>query len=365
MAKKENREVKETIRGLVDKIGTAGDGFSIFFGAGASKVIGLPTMKELADSVEKTLSSNPDKELSRFLSEIISILKSERPEGITIEQILEMLYHIHFLVENREKKVSLALGQIKTINTAQLLSSINFIKEIIWNKCHSIDADKLTTHIDFLRCLMSRAGSLRELDIFTTNWDFSVEITCDELKYKCIDGFIGMFNGFERFREFNEDRGKQAQNQLRIVYLHKLHGSLNWIFEEEAGEIRKRINWKDIEPDNPKRFMIFPIPSKSKEILGYPYGDLIGGFSDALLKKANPLLLIIGYNFTDTHITNKISTMLQNNEHSNLFIVDPNLKMESISNKLGIDAKTDARVTLLQLDFVKFIEILKELIPYE
>ncbi|MHA1401796.1 MAG: SIR2 family protein [Candidatus Heimdallarchaeaceae archaeon] len=357
MPKKESKkEIEEGTRNLLDKIGTAGEGFSVFLGAGASKTAGFPTMKELADILENEISNSDNGEAHKFLKEIIAILKSESQDGITIEKILEMIYHLHFLTEKREDRISFTLGKLGKISLSDLNLSINFIKNFIWIKCYKIEPVKLQSHIDFLQCLMGMPGRIRKLNIFTTNWDFAIEMTCDELKYKCVDGFIGMFNAFEMFDVFSET----PSEQFPTVYLYKLHGSLNWLLEEENKELRKKMDWNEIAHSDRKRFMIYPIPSKSREILGYPYADLISRFSDAL-KQEHPLLLVIGYNFTDSHVVTKISSMLQNNEHSNLFIIDPNLKLEKVSETLDINAKDDARVTLLHTDFAGFTNILKEL----
>lgn len=357
MSKEVSKEgIKEGTRNLLDKIGTAGEGFSVFLGAGASKTAELPTMIELAGILEGEISNSDNGETHKFLKEIIAILKSESQSGITIEQILEMIYHIRFLTEEREDKISFTLGELRKVSPSDLTSSIDFIKEIIWKKCSNINPVKLKSHIDFLKCFMGTSGRIHKLNIFTTNWDFAIEMTCDKLKYKCVDGFIGVFNAFEMFDVFSET----SSEQFPTVYLHKLHGSLNWLLEEENKELRKKMNWNEIASSDHKRFMIYPIPSKSKEILGYPYADLISRFSDAL-KQEHPLLLIIGYNFTDSHIITKISSMLQSNNHSNLFIVDPFLKLDRILEALNIDAKRDERITLLQTDFARFTDILKEL----
>lgn len=52
------KEIEEGTRNLLDKIGTAGEGFSVFLGAGASKTAGFPTMKELADILENEISNS-------------------------------------------------------------------------------------------------------------------------------------------------------------------------------------------------------------------------------------------------------------------------------------------------------------------
>jgi len=355
--KQSQDEIRDGTRNLLDKIGTAGDGFSVMFGAGASKCIDLPTMGELADMLEKKLPTCQDQNITKLLEEVLAVLKSESPDGTTIEQVLEMLYHIQFLVEERETKISISLGDIGNIDTTILTGGINFIKDIIWEACYKIDVGKLQNHKEFLECFMGESGRLRKLDVFTTNWDFAIEMTCDGLKFKCVDGFVGVFDGFEKFAVFAES----PSEQLRTVYLHKLHGSLNWILNQEKTELRKKMNWSEIDSSDHKLFMIYPIPSKAKEILGYPYAELISRFSDAILKRKNPLLLVIGYSFTDSHISTKIASMLDNNERSNLFIVDPKMELGKVSEKLGFDTEKDERVILLQTGFVEFNKILKEL----
>ena len=326
MPKKQSQdEIRDGTQNLLEKIGAAGEGFAVMFGAGASKCIDLPTMGELADMLEKKLPTCKDQNITKLLGEVLSVLKSESPNGTTIEQVLEMLYHIQFLVEEREKKISISLGDIGNIDTKILAGGINFIKDIIWEACYKINVSKLQNHKDFFDFFLGERRRFRKLDVFTTNWDFAIEMSCDELKFRCVDGFVGVFNGFEKFTIFAEI----PSEQFRTVYLHKLHGSLNWILNQEKTELRKKMNWSETNSSDHKPFMIYPIPSKAKEILGYPYAELISRFSDAILKRKHPLLLVIGYSFADSHISTKIASMLDNNEHSNLFIVDPNMELDA------------------------------------
>lgn len=354
--KKDKEEITEGIRNLLDKVGAAGTGFCVFFGAGASKTVGLPTMMELAEILENKLSKGKKDEINKLISEVMQVLRSESKDGINIEQVLEFLYHVHFLLRKREGKVSLSLGNIETINSDVLVSSIEYIKEIIWSECFSINPKKLNTYIDFLNFFLEESGKLRKLNIFTTNWDFAIEMACDELKYKCVDGFVGVFKGFEKFSTFNE----LTQDLSRAVSLYKLHGSLNWVLESEEGNLRKITNWSEDIKSISKRFMVYPIPSKTDEILGYPYSEIINLYSN-MLNQTNPLLLLIGYNFTDSHIVTKISNMLENNEHSNLFVVDPRLELKRISEVLKVKNMDDERITLLQTGFSEFTNKLKEL----
>lgn len=348
-------KIKEKIRHLLELIEEGN--LYVFLGAGASKVAGIPTMRELAEILEKKITELNNKEISVFLKEIASILKSEDPEGVTIEQVLEMVYHIYFLTGKRKDRISVKLGGVKKINENILTSSLKFIKKIVQTHCfHSIDYAKLETHTNFFKYLLD-SGRLRKLEIFTTNWDILVEKVCDKLKIKCVDGFTGIFDAFENFDIFEE---QTPSSTLPTVHLYKLHGSLNWILPSENEKIVRLTN---LNHDNgSQEVMIYPTPSKFKEILGYPYADLISRFSNSLLRKDHrPLLLAIGYSFVDSHIATKITSMLRDNEHSNLFVVDPSLNSEKLSNSLKVEVKKEPKVNLLNLNFEKFVDLLKEL----
>jgi len=347
-------EVKDKIRHLLELIEEGN--LYVFLGAGASKVAGLPTMKELAEILERKITGSKEDDVSSFLKEIISILKSEHPEGVTIEQILEMVYHIYFLTSKRSNKISVNLEGIEKIDENILTHSLKFIKKIVHDNCFSIGF-KLETYMDFFECLL-RSGRLRKLDIFTTNWDILVEKVCDKLKIKCVDGFIGIFDAFEKFDIFEES--SSLSSTIPTIHLYKLHGSLNWVLPSENEKIIRLTNLNN--SDVSQQVMIYPTPSKFKEILGYPYADLISRFSDSLLKKEHrPLLLVIGYSFVDSHIATKVTSMLRDNEHSNLFIIDPFLDQEKISNSLRIDVEKEPKINLLNIKFEEFVNFLKEL----
>ena len=105
---KEMENLKRDIRRLLGI--AAEENLLIFLGAGASKAAGLPTMKELSGIILKDKRSNTEsKDVTQFLSEIISILETESQKGITVEQILEMIYHLEFLTKNRENKISFTI----------------------------------------------------------------------------------------------------------------------------------------------------------------------------------------------------------------------------------------------------------------
>lgn len=105
-----------------------------------------------------------------------------------------------------------------------------------------------------------------------------------------------------------------------MVYLYKLHGSINWI-EEEGNSLFniKEINIdKDYKPDS-KNVLIYPNPLKQGKSLTAPYSDIIREFQRKLLLQ-NSVLFVIGYSFSDDHLNNIIYQALSTNSSLSIII---------------------------------------------
>jgi len=168
---------------------------------------------------------------------------------------------------------------------------------------------------------------MSEVNIFTTNWDSLIEITCDKLHIKCIDGFSGIYEPFIDLAVYDDEIRRNGE-KIKIVKLFKIHGSIDWI--KERGSIRKKINSQSEVEDE---IMIYPTPLKTREVLSYPYSELLRRLDNEIRGKSKKLL-IIGYSFPDSHINDIIKQALQNESFS-LFIIDPNLTIENVQSILG------------------------------
>ncbi|HEC93055.1 MAG TPA: hypothetical protein ENI51_08715 [Candidatus Atribacteria bacterium] len=350
----EMEEEKQKIKDLIELIEE--NNTFIFLGAGASKEAGLPTIKDLANLLKEELD-NPSKlkegEVSEFLKRIISILENKKQNSLTIEDILETIYHIYFLMTGSNNEILPSIKGVEKIDRNIMDLSITFIKKLVYENCIDIDQEKLNTHKCFFQCMLN-SGRMRKFRVFTTNWDIIVEKVCDILEFKCEDGFTGIFDAFESFNILRENHS----TILPTVFLYKLHGSLNWIHYGNNKIIR---TVDKLERENYEKVMIYPTPFKFREILGYPYSDLLSFFSDSISRKSqSPLLIVIGYSLGDSHIISKISNMLKENERSNLFIINPNINFDSISKYLEINEGSHPKVKLINIDFNMFTRMLKE-----
>lgn len=98
-----------------------------------------------------------------------------------------------------------------------------------------------------------------------------------------------------------------------FINLYKIHGSINWLKDDDSGSDTPHILEKDIELIRSRKkydsIMIYPTPQKDRTTLMVPYSDLFRMMQNNLLKK-NSILISLGYSFGDEHINRIILTAL-------------------------------------------------------
>ena len=197
-----------------------------------------------------------------------------------------------------------------------------FLKSIYLNlfrnekELEAEDEEKITlqNYIKFYSEIFShrRYKNLQPINVFTTNYDLFNEIALETLKIHYTDGFSGVVN-----RTFNpsmfhirlvdeENRYKEKWNPIRqYVKLYKIHGSLNWQFDEKNNTITQR----NLDLDDTSNVVIFPTIQKHFETQQTPYSELFREFTINLQKK-NSTLIVLGYGFGDEHINQLIAQAL-------------------------------------------------------
>ena len=107
-----------------------------------------------------------------------------------------------------------------------------------------------------------------------------------------------------------------------MVYLYKLHGSINWVEEEKSVNRYFTIREITAQKDKPKSpVMIYPTPIKQNKSLGAPYVDLFREFQHKLLEP-NSVLFVLGYSFSDEHINDIIYRALATNSTLTLVVIN-------------------------------------------
>lgn len=175
----------------------------------------------------------------------------------------------------------------------------------------------------FLLSFASRAASRERLHIFTTNYDRLIEYGCDLAGLRIIDRFVGALNPIFRSSRAEVDvhynppgiRG-EPRFMEGVVRLTKLHGSLDWHFDQDIRAIRRKgipfgapKTHTDVPSKPIETVMIYPNPAKDVETTAYPYAELFRDFASAICRP-NAAVVTYGYGFGDDHINRVLLDML-------------------------------------------------------
>lgn len=295
---------------------------SFLLGSGCSLGTGgIPTMKELAedfyspstDSLAKMSVGLKNLVLSEANKSTLKELKIDyttKPFSVDVEAFLGTLYSLKFYYDQisdfvNSKKVSDVIKQTKHFILYRCLNHDNEGK----------DLDVKSNYQSFYRKLSLRDSNLPKPNIFTTNYDLYSEKAMDELGIAYTNGFSGFIQRYFNPAIFNYALAEQMDissfkwNVIdSYIYLFKIHGSVNWIEEEDGKKLFRIKELQNISFEHLKKaenIMIYPSPIKQNASLGTPYSDLFREFQRRITQNQS-ILVTIGYSFGDEHINNLI-----------------------------------------------------------
>ena len=187
----------------------------------------------------------------------------------------------------------------------------------------------------FYKKLLTRNSTLPRLNIFTTNYDLYSERAMDSLGIHYVNGFTGGISKYFNPTIFNyalAEKMDLSQSKWNVIdnffYLYKIHGSVNWVENDDEGKLFKIQEIQDPTFDileNKPTVMIHPTPLKYNASLGSPYSDLFREFQKKLMQNNN-ILVTIGYSFSDEHINNLIFQAFTIPSFRLIIIGEPNEK---------------------------------------
>ncbi|TDP89778.1 SIR2-like protein [Leucobacter luti] len=200
--------------------------------------------------------------------------------------------------------------------------------------------DPLLAHRRFIsRIVRSRRANLPRPRVFTTNYDLVIERALDTLGYPYIDGFSGTvdrrlnlaFYGldFHRVETTSQQVLARAESAL---YLHKIHGSLNWraVSEQHSTTGVESVEVRQVAEDaasDDERVLIYPTTAKEGDTLAYPYSDLMRLLGDAV-QQDDTAIISVGYGFADPHINRILLRSLAMNPALSVLVADPSAVLE-------------------------------------
>jgi SIR2-like protein len=275
--------------GLSAKLAARSRHVCTFFGAGIAKACGLPEVVELQAKVLVGLGS---KEKALFEKQLA---------GRNLEQALSRLRRIAALLSGDEKIDGLTANEAAALD-AKVCQSI--VKEL------DIASANLKPVNDFA-AWVTRSDYHSPLEIFTVNYDLLLETALEEWQVPYFDGFIGTLRA--RFRtELVEPLPGSDCLPTFFARLWKLHGSLNWEWDEKHKIFRcgNAVS---------KSAAIYPSDTKYDESRRMPFVVLQDRFRRAL-HHPETLVIVSGYAFGDDHLNEILFDAATRRERSEIMV---------------------------------------------
>lgn len=327
-----NEKARDIVQFLRDQLQLKN--VSFLLGSGTSSPA-LPLMSGLYERVKKEIEKEPSSLQKDLFNKV-----SARAQG-NLEEILGLLYARLSYYSGIEKDqdetdeydtTKILIEQIERHILTQLNQNIS-------DKCREEIGQKetpftstLKVYETFYRTLVPRSKELSRLSVFTTNNDLFNETAMDNTNTMYINGFTPGLKRYFNPSLFHHTYSKRMDSSIdkyepvdNIVYLYKLHGSVNWVEQDNAGN--KFYNIVEIDAIQSRsstqgeRVMIYPAPTKQNKSLGSPYTDIIRAFHHKLLQP-NSVLFVCGYSFSDEHLNRVIYQALATNSSLNVVVVN-------------------------------------------
>ena len=307
--------------------------------------IGIPVMAPMAKEFYGLSNFKENKE---WLLNTLKIDVEDKNFEKNLEAFLSVLHSLSFYhskINNKADEEAQKINQV--INEADeearkinqvIKEARNFILEKCLNEKNikdERDNELLEVYKTFYKKLLTRNSTLPRLNIFTTNYDLYSERAMDSLGIHYANGFTGGISKYFNPTIFNyalAEKMDLSQSKWNVIdnffYLYKIHGSVNWVENDDEGKLFKIQEIQDPTFNTLKdkeTVMIHPTPLKYNASLGSPYSDLFREFQKKLMQNNN-ILVTIGYSFSDEHINNLIFQAFTIPSFRLIIIGEPNEK---------------------------------------
>lgn len=310
------------------------------FGAGASRDAGIPTINDMTSE----FISDPVKTNSQLAEALAPVSATQINEDVKkLEKVtkkflgksdLELIMSLLLRLEdNREKKLlEKEFPELEQLDEAR----IQFIKELIQGfirkKCEDIK------NVDYLWPLDGISKN-QKLNIFTLNYDATVDIFCESKAIRYTDGFEP---------DWNSTRFEDKENRINLF---KLHGSLYWFRTKSNKTIKVPMKGlqssllKYLTDEEVSEMMIYPTLEKNKQFGVYSW--LSQKFKDEL--NHSKICVIMGYSFRDGDIKDSIIESLSSNQNLWLIIASPHASKNK-KDFFTSDTAVAARIVTMDMD---------------
>lgn len=306
----DHHDPRREIEKLRESLGSHDKPLAILIGAGAScAAMGsdgdplIPALAELARRCKEAVGSLGGEHGAAY--ELIGDeLKQKNGREATVEDVLSSVREkIAAMTDadklsgvDRDQMVAIEAELRKTIATAANPEDRRFPEEL--------------PHRAFGRWL-TRIERKVAVEVFTTNYDTLLERGFEEERAPVFDGFVGSRRPFFSTASLLHSEAAPARNWTR---LWKIHGSVNWRWEEERDGDKRIIRGAE----GTEGELIFPSVHKYDESRKQPYVAILEHLRHVLDRDTETLLIAAGYSFGDEHINEVIFDALEARDRTHL-----------------------------------------------
>jgi hypothetical protein len=292
------------------------DEIIILIGAGCSADAGIPTSEEMTNRLEEFVKKER-KEFETLYTYIKSAiifqehLLGNSNAGIDIERIVNVLNEIEHHTENLLYPfIGSWHPRFQEIINSDLKNLRDFKENLSRQAKNWVQLDDYRKANYYRRFFDLQKEYQYSLRIFSLNFDLCFERNTPNGKK--------LERGFDPDnRKWDWRRFEPNENYQPEIYLYKIHGSIDWIRDEEHGDSVKEV---DTIQDNPE--FVFGTTTKLRSVDPY----LFSVFELRKYCLEAKVILAIGYGFRDQYINDIFIQALKQKEDIAILIVSPNAK---------------------------------------
>jgi hypothetical protein len=268
-------------------------------------------------------------------------------------------FHSNLSFIGHKKLIEYKYPEVKNITKSDLKNIKIGTHDYIRKRLECINSDT----VEYLAPLVETSLQGMPLNVFTMNYDGTIELICEKYNIKYSDGFNPYWDP------------TTFEDPSTMVKIFKLHGSLYWLKSASRRVIRVPV--KGLEMDKVKYFsddmvsemMIYPALQKEK------YSEIYSWLSHKFILALNATrcCVIIGYSLRDKELRENIVDALYRNSNLWLVLISPNAASIKtaffadidISSRVmvidsGIEETVTARELQSKLDKLKVVRQLEE-----
>lgn len=273
----------------------------------------IPAVNEMTNTIVEKLGQKSEK----YKEAILSIRNDieENGERFTVETLLS----------NIESKISIiGKGTLNGMNKDEFITLSDelrdSVREIVSvHKFITDDCVKEMAQYDFGLWIKS-AFRKNAVEIFTTNYDYLLEVGLEQNNVPYYDGFTGSYRPF-----FNADSVEDIHYLPQQTKIWKIHGSLG-LHQDDNRIIRSTSDKDDL--------LIYPSVLKYSNSKKQPYAAFMDRLN-CFLKQNDAVLFICGYSFGDEHINERIMSALQTDTTAHVYVLNYDIGMDENKNRVN------------------------------